>query len=236
MEWVLLITLVTPSVMVGRSWIQRKPRFALVIWFGSFLSAGLATLASFALATLVAFDSWLAMNAQALGSTNWLIALSISFLPWIFLALGGIALALMNTQLAPQIASARQISESLNLGLKVTGRFAGYPVALVELPVKMAFTIKLKGKHTIVVGRGVMSALTMAQFEAVQWHEIGHIKGRHNQLKRIAAFAHSVAPFIAASTLFSQQVELLCELEANNFALRHASIDDLTAAQKVFRF
>ena len=236
MEWVLLVTLVTPSVMVGRVWIRRKPRLALAIWFGSFLSAGLAALASILVAAFVAFGFWLAMNEQDLGSTNWLIALGISFLPWIFVAFGGIALALMNNQLAPQIASARETSESLNRGLTVTGSFAGYPVAIVELPIKLAFTLKLKGRQTIVIGRGVLSSLSMAQVEAVQWHEIGHIKGHHNRLKRIAAFAHSVAPFVGASVLLGQQVELLCELEADNFALRHASIDDLRAAKQVFRF
>jgi Zn-dependent protease with chaperone function len=184
----------------------------------------------------VAFGFWLAMNEQPLGSTNWLAALGISFLPWIFLAFGGIALALTNIKLAPQITRAREVHDSLSRGLKVTNNFAGYPVAIVELPVKVAFTVKLNGAQTIVLGRGVMASLSSSQVEAVMWHEVGHIKGGHNRLKRIAALAYSVAPFVRASLLLGQEVELLCEVEANNFALRHVSIDDLKAAHRVFSF
>jgi len=236
MEWVLLITLVTPAVLAGRIWFRRNPRLAIAMWLGSFLSAGLAAAASFVISAWVAFGFWLAMNEQPLGSTNWLAALGISFLPWIFLAFGGIALALTNIKFAPQINKAREIHDSLNRGLKVTSSFAGYPVAIVDLPVKVAFTVKLNGAQTIVLGRGVLASLSSTQVEAVMWHEVGHIRGGHNRLKRIAAFAYSAAPFVRASLLMGQEVELLCEAEANDFALRHVSIDDLTAAQRVFSF
>ena len=232
----MLVTLVAPAALASRAWVERKPRLGLIIWFASFLSAGLATLAAILISVLVAFSAWFAMNSQPLGSTHWLMALGISFLPWIFLALGGIGLALVNHRLSPLFESASEIHDGLGNLVSHSDSFSGYPVAYVELPVKFAFTGKLRGKQHIVISRGVISALASEEIEAVLWHELGHIKRRHNALKKVASLAYSLAPFIKASAIFVAQVELLCEIEADLFALTKVSNEVLNSAHRSFGF
>ena len=236
MEWVLLVTLVAPAALSSRSWVESKPKIGLTIWFTSFLSAGLATLSAILISVLVAFRAWFTMNSQPLGSKNWLIALGISFLPWIFLALGGIGLALVNHRLSPLFESAREIHDGLGNVLTPSNWFAGYPVACVELPVKFAFTGRFNGKQVIVISRGVLSALTQEEIEAVLWHEVGHIKGGHNALKKVASLTYSLAPFIKASAIFVAQVEVLCEIEADLFALTKVRQEVLNSAHRSFGF
>lgn len=235
MEWVFLVTLAVPLALSGRTWTRKKPKLALLIWFSLFLSAGLSVAIATIISALVAFDAWLLMNSQPLGSADWLGALGVSFLPWIFLALGGIALASADRKFSPHFEVAREVSNSLQ-HLVVSHAFHGIPVAVIELPVKVGFVVKINGRETIVLGRGLIDSVSPTQLEAIKWHEIGHIRGRHNALKRIASFALSLAPFIRASVLFRQEVEVLCETDANNFASSRVSMDELITAHKLVSF
>ena len=236
MELVLLLTTATPLVLLGRGWTRRRPRAAIALWFSAFLLSGLATVLAVIISAKLAFESWLLLNSRPVGTSNWLAALGLSFLPWIFLALGGIALALVNIKLAPHVEGARITADSLMHGLKVSDYFSGYPVAILELPMLIAFAVSLQGRKTIVLSRGVLEKLMPAEIEAVKWHEVGHIRGKHGWLKRISAFSLLLMPFIRTAAVFHKEVERLCEIDANNFAVKRVALADLKSAQRAFDF
>jgi Zn-dependent protease with chaperone function len=236
MEWVLLVTISAPLGLAHRSFSNGRPRLTLTLWFTSFLSAGLAAAAALGIAVWVAIETWFSLNEESLGSIGWFETLAVSFLPWIFLALGGIGLALVNQRLEPRIAQAKHVAANLVRGLTPQRSFAGNPLVIIEVPILVAFVVGELGFKKIVISRGAVDALTTEQLDAVLWHEVGHIRGNHNALRRIASFAATLAPFIRASLVFQQEVDRLCELDADNFAKRQISPDALVAAKAKFNF
>lgn len=236
MEWVLLITISTPAALANRAICRRNPRLALTLWFTAFLSAGIAAAAALGISVWVVFETWLSLNHNTAGSLQWFEALAVSFLPWLFLALGGIAMALASQRLTPELSAAKNLSATLSQGLRPTDEFAGYSVAILEVPVLVAFTTRLKRKPLIVISRAATQMLTQSEVEAVLWHEVGHIRGRHNALRRIANLVCTLAPFVPASEFLRQEVFQLTELEADRWALTKCQPSALGAAKSRFDF
>ena len=227
-EWVILVTTATPLLMVGR--FGRTPRLGLIIWFAAFLSSGLATILAIGLAMSSIFETYLQLVSNPVGSSGWLATVTVSFAPWLILAISGIALALTNQRLEPILANARELSPHLEAALRPWMTFHGYQVMRIELPI-MAAAVS-KGK--ILISTTAARTLRESELHAVLWHEIGHFRGRHNQLKQLAGFVRSLSPWLVASQALVNEVHRLAELDADRFALRHVSPELLSATRSKF--
>jgi Zn-dependent protease with chaperone function len=227
-EWVILVTTAAPLLLVGR--FDKNPRLGLTVWFASFLSSGLATVLAIGVAVASIFETYVKLAANPVGSSGWLATLGISFAPWFILAISGIALALTNQRLEPILASAREVSPMIDAALRPWMKFQGYQVTRIELPIM--FAAVARGK--ILISTTAARTLRESELHAVFWHEIGHLRGNHNELKQLAGFVRSLAPWLVASQALVNEVNRLSEIDADRFALRNVEQELLSATRSKF--
>ena len=108
--------------------------------------------------------------------------------------------------------------------------FNGYRVLQIELPVMVAAV----AKGRILVSTTASRTLRESELHAVLWHEIGHLRGRHNQLKLLAGFIRIVSPWLIASKALVNEVDRLSEIDADRFALEHVDEELLSATRSKF--
>jgi Zn-dependent protease with chaperone function len=227
-EWVIMVTSAAPILLLGR--FERIPRFGLRVWFAALLSSGLATVLAVGIAVASIFDTYLKLSAAHLGSSGWLATLGVSFAPWLILAISGIALAITNHRLEPILANAREVGPLLATAARPWRSFHGHQVKLIELPIFVAGVVS----GTILVSTAAERALTSEELDAVLWHEVGHLRGRHNQLKRLAGFVQTLSPWLVASQALVNEVHRLAELDADQFATKYVNPDLLKATRSKF--
>ncbi len=227
-EWVILVTTAAPLLLVGR--FDKTPRLGLTVWFAAFLSSGLATALAIGIAIASIFDTYLKLVANPVGSADWLATLAVSFAPWLILAISGIALALANQRLEPILANAREVSPLLDAALMPWMTFQGYQVMRIELPIMVAAVARGK----ILISTTAARTLRESELHAVLWHEIGHLRGGHNQLKQLAGFVRSLSPWLVASKALVNEVTRLSEIDADRFALRQVDAELLSATRSKF--
>ncbi|MFM6966064.1 MAG: M48 family metalloprotease [Rhodoluna sp.] len=227
-EWVILVTNLAPIVLVGR--FSNRPRLGLVLWFSTFLSSGLATLLALGIAVASIYDTYQGLTSVRFGSSSWLATLALSFAPWLILAISGIALALANQRIEPIFASARTARPLLDAALQPLMKFQGHEVARIDLTIMVAAV----ARGRILVSSTALASLNEAELEAVLWHEIGHLRGRHNELKQLAGFIHALSPWITASKAMVAEVARIAECEADRFAIRHVDAEFLRATRSKF--
>ena len=227
-EWVILVTTLAPLVLIGR--FNNFPRMGLAIWFTALLSAGVAVVIALAVAVGSVITTYLTLVANPVGTESWLLALAASFAPWLILAVAGISLGLVNQRVAPMIALANQAAPLLTAAAKPVREFAGLPVRSIQLPIMVAAA----HRGSILVSTEALASLSDAELEAVLWHEVGHIRGRHNQLKQLAGFVLLLSPWLAASRALVAEVERLAEVDADRFAAKRVSIELLAGTRAKF--
>ena len=227
-EWVILITTLAPMVFVGR--FRRRPNLGIAIWFLSLLSAGLAGLAALGFGLVSIFTTWVSLSNSPAGSEAWIGALAISFAPWLIIALAGISIALVNIRVEPLIESARETQPIFDATLRPITSFFGVPVFEIDLPVALA----IASNGRIVVSSNLKSLLSADEFDAVLWHEAGHLALQHNRLKAVARFVKLLSPGLAASKALVIELEVLAELAADGYALRRVEPDTLRKARSLF--
>ena len=215
-------------LLTGR--FNKTPKLGLAIWFAAFLSSGLATLVAIFVAVASIFETYVKLSAAPLGSVGWLQTLGISFAPWFILAISGIALALINQRIEPLISSARATAPMIDAALRPWMSFNGYRVRQIELPVMVAAVAQGK----ILVSTTAARTLRESELHAVLWHEIGHLRGRHNQLKELAGFIRTISPWLIASQALVNEVVRLSEIDADRFALKHVDQELLSATRSKF--
>jgi Zn-dependent protease with chaperone function len=176
------------------------------------------------------FETYLQLASNPVGSSGWLSTLAVSFAPWLILAISGIALALTNQRLEPILASARESRPLLDSAVRPWMNFHGYEVSRIDLPIMVAAVVGGK----ILVSTSAERSLEARELDAVLWHEIGHIRGRHNQLKQLAGFICSLSPWLVASQALVNEVHRLAELDADLFATRHVESELLSATRSKF--
>ncbi len=230
LEWVILVTTLAPIFLPSRRLFLKFPVIGLFVWFATLLSAGIAALIALAVTIWSVAETWVALEATPAGSANWLAAFWVSFAPWLMLAAAGISLALVNLRIEPLVAAAKQTAPLFDGALRPVQNFMGVEVCEISLPIAVAFI----RNRQIVLSSGVRQVLTQEQFEAVLWHELAHVRGNHNSLKRLAGFVRTVSPRLAASKALVTQVEILCELAADKSALKRVDARTLTSARKIF--
>jgi Zn-dependent protease with chaperone function len=76
--------------------------------------------------------------------------------------------------------------------------------------------------------------LPAKQLAAIMRHEYGHIKFRHQNLKQFAYLIYQLFPWAAASRALVHEVDRLCELSADKYAIYRVYSKDLIEARSKF--
>lgn len=227
-EWVIVVTTLAPIFLPGR--FSKYPQLGIAIWLAAFLSAGIATAAAFTISIWAYFETLTALNSDSLGSTSWFAVLFVSFAPWVALAAGGISLAFINIRIDPLVSSSKVIAPLMAMTKQPLMHFMGIRVYQVELP----FAFALASNRDILISSFVKNHLSQNELEAVLWHELGHVRQKHFAIKRLARFIRVLSPKLAASRALLNEIDLLCEISADNYALKKVTAPTLRLARSLF--
>ena len=222
-EWVMFVTVAGPLFLAGR--FKKTPNVGIWFWFTIFISAVLATAVSVVIATVSIFRTWQSLSSgQSLG-----ITLLASFAPWVLLAAAGILLAMANQRLAPLFA----IKDKLDPLADLTARqiMAYRKAQIMELDVPGYFA--LTRDKQIYLSKAVFE-LPAKQLEAIMRREYGHIKLSHQNLKQFAYLIYQLFPWVVASRALVYEIDRLCELSADKYALHRVYSKDLIEARSKF--
>ncbi len=227
-EWVILITALMPKLLVGM--FHNVPRFALTLWFTYFVSSVLAGAAAifitfWALLELLQYSTDSKILATELGSQLGL---------WLMVAASGVAIALVNLKTEPLIEQAGVATRELTSTAKLFGVFQRIRLYEVAFPAALAFATRLNSKPAIVISDHARKEMNQDEIEAIYWHELAHIKGRHNFLKSVAKLVALLTPNFRASRYFRLETDHLVELVADNFAKKRVSEATLKSAREKF--
>ncbi len=222
-ELVLLVSTAAPLSLSGR--FNRAPSLGILIWFSLFFIAVAATVVAVVIAFGFIFQSYFELQSGG----GLFETLAVSFAPWLLLGFGGVLLAITNLRLAPYFeAKDRDLDLDL-LATKRSEEFEGIQVRELALPGYFA----IARKNQIFLSTAVLE-LPHDQKQAVLWHEIGHLRLGHPKLRAISTFALTVAPWFLVSRVFDFELQRLCELAADNFALRKVDPSALKSARGLF--
>ena len=221
-EWIMLITIAAPVFFAGR--FRKKPTLGIFVWLTSIASSIVATLWALVIATGFIFESYFRLReGDEIGSV-----LILSFAPWLLLGFAGVLLALANQRLSSLFVVSAGPLDSL-LGGRVVQKFRTAEVIELSLPGYFALS---KGR-AIYLSKAVFE-LAAKQYEAVLQHEYGHIVLRHGLIKKFSHLIYQLMPWVVASRAMKNEVDFLCEVAADNYALRRVMNKDLRAARKLF--
>lgn len=233
------ITFSAPRLLAGR--FESKPNLGIAVWLIS-LALGLATsTAGFMLLLIAVIGSWLSLRAHVNGdqhsvSVHWIESISLTVSLWFLIGLAGIAtfqvIVKRQNFLASSIASKAVLYPSL---LKFMEFNKAY-VYVAEVDALLAFNARIHSRQAIVISRGVIELLPESEINAVLWHEIGHISGRHNLIKWLTSWMLVLTPSLIATRELESCLSNLCELSADALALRRVSQADLNSAREKFLF
>jgi Zn-dependent protease with chaperone function len=226
LEWVVIASTIAP---LWFGLFTKRPRLGIASWFLLFLSSGIALLAAIVIAV------WsVAYNFENLEkhSENLFLTIFYSIAPWVLLAMAGIALNLINLRVELVVQNFKKLTSAPVLPAKHLRTFKGVSVEVIEIDSVMA--IALNRPKKILISRGALNALSDSELEAVLWHEYAHLAARHNALKRLAKMVSLLAGFIRASKVMSYEIERLCEVAADNYAMKRVDPVVLKAARAKF--
>lgn len=222
-EYLLLVTTSAPFLLANR--FRKAPEIGIGVWLALFFSAMLAGFWAVGIATWSVIETYSRLQD---GGDIWFI-LGASFAPWVMLGLAGILLALSNQRLEPMFQAAREFDLLSQLTVREVESFKKAKVYELDVPGFIAIT----RDHNIYLSTEVFK-LPLRQYQAVLWHEYGHIRLKHQRLKRFTNLMMQLAPWFAVSRGFSYEIAKLCELAADNYALRKVYSKDLIEARKLF--
>jgi len=222
-EWVMLVTVSAPMFFAGR--FSKTPNLGIWLWFTSLVSAVLATSVSIVIAAVSVFTTWQNLSAgQNLGKT-----LLSSFAPWVLLGVAGILLAVANQRLAPLFAIRGKLDPLADLMAREIMAYRKARIMELDVPGYFALT---RDKQ-IFLSKAVFE-LPAKQLAAIMRHEYGHVKLRHQNLKQFAYLIYQLFPWVAASRALVYEIDRLCELSADKYALYRVYSKDLIEARSRF--
>lgn len=227
-EWVIMVTTLAPVLLVGR--FSNQPRLGLALWFSALLSSGVAAFLALSVAIASVFSTYAKLSSSPLGSPDWQLALVMSFAPWLILGISGIALALINHRLEPLVLAARDVTPLFDAASRKWRCFESLQVSIVSVPIMFAAA----SRRTILISQLAVDALDERELQAVLWHEIGHIRGRHNLLKRLALFVKVLSPWLNTTNAMVYEIDRLLEIAADTYALRHVDSELLVRTRRKF--
>ena len=222
-EYVLLVSTAAPFILVNR--FSKAPNLGIAIWFLLFFSAMASAITSVGIAAWSIIETYYRLQTA---TDLWLI-LAASVAPWLMLAFAGILLALSNQKLEPLFRAAKQFDQLAQLARREVESFHKAKVYELEIPGFLALT---KG-YAIYLSKSVFD-LPDKQLNAILWHEYGHIRLRHQGLKRFTNLMMQLTPWFVVSRGFAFEVAKLCEIAADNYALKRVYSKDLSEARSHF--
>lgn len=221
-EWVMLVTIAAPLFLAGK--FRSKPTLGIFLWLTAIATSILATVWALLIAVTSVFESYFRLQQD----DDMLSILLVSFAPWLLLGFAGILLALVNQRLSSLFRVEKQPIESM-LGGKLKQTFRKANVLELSLPGYFALT---RGKE-IFFSKAVFE-LPAKQFKAVLEHEYGHIALRHGLIKKFAFLIYQLVPWVVASRAMKNEIDVLAELAADNYALKRVDRKDLNQARRLF--
>jgi Zn-dependent protease with chaperone function len=223
LEWVLLVTIAAPMFFTGR--FRKTPTLGIYLWLASLMSSILATVAAVVLASYSVFATYQNLRAEdELG-----FVLVASFAPWVLLGLAGVLIAVGNQRLAPLFEVTPELGDLEGLGGRYIMQYHRARIVELEIPGYFALT----RKRTIYLSMAVFE-LPSKQLDAILRHEYGHIKLRHGLIKKLAYLIYQLLPWVVASRALKREVDVLCELAADKYALKKVYSKDLSEARRLF--
>lgn len=222
-ELVMLITVSAPLFFAGR--FDSFPEIGILLWFISLITAILASVSAVGVAILSIFATRLALSQ----SEDLAFTIAAGFAPWILLAMAGVLITLVNQRLSPMFQEVKDIDVLANLVSREVMTHLGIRVMELEIPGYFALT-----KNNKIYLSKAAFKLPQKQFDAILRHEMGHIILAHERVKRFANLIYSLLPWFAASRALKFEVGRLCELSADNYALRKVYSKDLYDARRLF--
>lgn len=207
-----LITALGPVSYRGR--FRARPGVGLLVWFGTF---GFGLVTTIAAISVTIWSMVELFNESIRGQI--VIGEILSHIGiWVALALGGIALALINHRTENYFLTAKAEKPNLDLVSRQTGEFHGVPIRALDLPVPLAFSAKINRRSAIMISEGALEVLSEAELQATLWHEWAHIKKNHFALKAVGRLIKALTPKLRASHLLQVETDELMELIADQVA------------------
>ena len=228
LEWAILITTVAPLIFTNR--FDKTPRFGIVVWFASLLSAGTAIAVAILVSIASYFETVSLLSSARIGSPNWFLILGVSFGPWVALAVGGISLALINQRLEPLILASKQLAPTLDFVRQPLRVFNSVQVFSIDLDVPFA----LATKRDVVLSSNLVSKASALELEAILWHETFHVRQSHYSIKALSRLIFQLSPRLAASSALMTEVERLMEIAADRYAISKCGFAAVSSAKKIF--
>ncbi|MFM6962765.1 MAG: M56 family metallopeptidase [Micrococcales bacterium] len=108
--------------------------------------------------------------------------------------------------------------------------FQGLPVEVLQLPLPVALCVS-KPRTRIVLSTAALEVLSEEELSAVLWHEYGHARWRHNQVRFALKTVSALSRFAKATRIMNSEVDRLLEESADKYALRHSSEKFLVSAR-----
>jgi len=222
-EWVMLVAVSAPMFFDGR--FSKTPNLGIWIWFTSLLSAVLATFVAIVIALVSIFTTWQNLaGGQGLGQT-----LAASLAPWVLLGAAGILLAVSNQLLAPVFTISQKLDPLAGLMAREIMAYRKAKIMELDAPGYIAHT----REKQIFLSKEVFE-LPAKQLAAIMRREYGHVKLRHQRVKQFAHLIYQLFPWAAASRALIYEVDRLCELSADKYALYRVYSKDLIEARSRF--
>ena len=222
-ELVLLVTVAAPMFYAGR--FRKTPNLGIFLWFGALVSSMIAAVLAIGIACYFVFDTY---NSLQQGDDPVLLVL-ISFAPWLLLGVAGILMAIANQRLAPLFEVTPELGSMEDLGARYVRDYKKARVLELEIPGYFALT-----RDKDIYLSSAAHALPQRQLEAILRHEYGHIRLHHQLLKRFAYLIYQLLPWVVASRALKREIDVLCELAADNYALKKVYSKDLYSARRLF--
>lgn len=227
LEWVVIASTIAP-LWLGL--FTKRPRFGIAAWLMLFVSAIVATSTAIIVAIWSVFDNFSSLEQDR---QDLFLTIVFSLLPWLLFAMAGIAINLINLKIDPIVAKFKRLFSSPVLPGKLIRTFEGVPVEVVEIDAVFAIALS-KPSRRILVSSGAVHSLSEGQLVAVLWHELGHLKARHNGIRRFVRVVETLTGFVRASKVMSHEVDRLCEVAADQFAAKRVDVAVLKSARAKF--
>ena len=226
--WILVVSILARTLLPNR--FSSRPKLGLTIWFASLLSSVVAAAISLVSLGYAYFYSTSRVSTATFGESDWIANFLLSFVPWIALATFGIVLTLINLRIDAPTIQGRRLQENFQLAKKYLRDFEGVEVYELALPIYYA----LATEKEIFISKKLLDSLSASEIEAVLWHELGHIRGRHSALKSIARLVAVLTKPMDLSRVFQHSVDELCEKVADQFASKRVDPNVVQSVKRYF--
>lgn len=227
LEWVVIASTIAPlwlGLFGGR------PRLGIFAWIALFASVVFASLTAIVISVWAVIFNFVNLEQH---EQDLPLTLLYSVAPWVLFLMAGVAITLINQKLEPTLLGLKKLLATPVLPAKPLMKFEKVEVEVIELNVVFAVALQ-RPRPRILISRAALNSLSDEELNAVLWHEHGHLRQRHNAVKSLAKAVALLAGFVRASRVMSSEVTRLCEVAADQYAVRRVPIELVRSARAKF--